>query len=98
MDIKKMDLKSLADFITNGAEGKTPYLKDEEAAKFEKTAIKIFSETSNDMIIAKLAKISNMNILNMNAHFFDNLPNTWQVIQNATEITVKDDCAEKVEG
>ena len=81
---------ALIDFLIKGAEGKVPNLKEEEAAKFDTEAVKIISQSSNDLVIAKLAPISNMNILRMNIHFFDNLPKVFGCIQNATEISVRE--------
>ena len=45
---------------------------------------------NNDLIIEKLSPITNMNILRMNVHFFDNLPKVWRLIQNAAEVSVRE--------
>ena len=57
------EIKEVADFIIKGAKGEIPNLKEEEALEFEAKALKIISETSNDLVIAKFAPIMNMNIL-----------------------------------
>lgn len=82
------DLKSLTDFINKGAEGKVK-LTEAEALELDGAAIKAFKNASENDIIASVEKVANMNILKMNIHFFDNLPNIWAVYQNATEISAK---------
>lgn len=84
------EIKDIAEILAKGVNGEIPNLKEEEAAAFEKKAIEIISNTSNDMVIAKLSPITNMNILKMNIHFFDNLPKIWGCIQNAAEISVRE--------
>lgn len=84
------DLKEVIDFLIKGAEGKVANLKEEEAKEFEERALKIISESSNDLVIAKFAPIMNMNIIRMNIHFFDNLPKIFNCIQNAAEICVRE--------
>jgi hypothetical protein len=84
------EIKEIVDVLIKGANGEIPNLKEEEAIAFEKKAIEIISKTSNDLIIAKLSPITNMNILRMNVHFFDNLPKIWSCIQNAAEISVRE--------
>lgn len=83
-------LRDITDFIIKGAEGKVKNLTEAEAADFEANAIEVLSEASNDLVIAKLSPIMNMNIITMNIHFFDNLPKIWACIQNATEICVRE--------
>jgi len=91
MDIETItkDLKSTTDFIVKGAEGKVRNLTDSEAAEFEKVAMKQFREASNDLVYAKLSPVSNMDVLKINIHFFDNLPNVFGAIQNLTEYFIK---------
>jgi len=84
------EIKEIVDVLIKGANGEIPNLKEEEALDFEAKALKIISQTSNDLIIAKLSPITNMNILRMNVHFFDNLPKIWSCIQNAAEISVRE--------
>jgi hypothetical protein len=84
------EIKEIVDVLIKGANGEIPNFKEEEAIAFEKKAIEIISQTSNDLIIAKLSPITNMNILRMNVHFFDNLPKIWGCIQNAAEISVRE--------
>ena len=84
------EIKEVVDLILKGAKGEIPNLKEEEALDFEAKALKIISETSNDLVIAKFAPIMNMDILALNIHFFDNLPKIWGCIQNATEISVRE--------
>ena len=90
-DLKEVtkNLKSLVDFINDGAEGKIENLSEDQAAKVESEATRLFSKASNEEIIKLTEKVATMNILTMNIHFFDNLPNIWSILQNATEITVK---------
>ena len=88
-DIAKMDFDSVVKFINDGAEGKVEALSDEEAIKFEGRVVELFSEAEDEKILNSLAKISEMNILKMNAHFFDNLPDIWAIIQNGIEIVAK---------
>ena len=91
MDIETItkNLNSTTDFIVKGAEGKVRNLTESEAADFEKVAMKQFREASNDSVYDKLSPVSNMDILKMNVHFFDNLPNVFGAIQNLTEYFVK---------
>lgn len=84
------EIKEIVDVLIKGANGEIPNFKEEEAIAFEKKAIEIISQTSNDLIIAKLSPITNMNILRMNVHFFDNLPKIWGCIQNAAEFSVRE--------
>lgn len=84
------EIKEIVDVLIKGANGEIPNFKEEEAVAFEKKAIEIISQTSNDLIIAKLSPITNMNILRINVHFFDNLPKIWGCIQNAAEISVRE--------
>lgn len=84
------EIKDIVEILVKGVNGEIPNLKEEEAVAFEKKAIEIISNTSNDMVIAKLSPITNMNILKMNIHFFDNLPKIWGCIQNAAEISVRE--------
>lgn len=84
------EIKEIVDVLIKGANGEIPNFKEEEAVAFEKKAIEVISQTSNDLIIAKLSPITNMNILRMNVHFFDNLPKIWGCIQNAAEISVRE--------
>lgn len=84
------EIREVADLILKGAKGEIPNLKEEEALDFEAKALKIISETSNDLVIAKFAPIMNMDILALNIHFFDNLPKIWGCIQNAAEISVRE--------
>lgn len=84
------EIKEVTDFIVKGAEGKIANLTEDEAKEFEAKAIKIISEASNDLVIAKLSPIMNMDIIRMNIHFFDNLPKIWACVQNATEICVRE--------
>lgn len=83
------DLKTVADFLVKGAEGKVPNLTDDEAKEFDSKAVKVIVDSSNDLICAKFSPIMNMNILEMNIHFFDNLPKVFGCIQNAAEISLK---------
>ena len=84
MDIETItkDLKSTTDFIVKN-------LTDSEAAEFEKVAMKQFREASNDLVYAKLSPVSNMDVLKINIHFFDNLTNVFGAIQNLTEYFIK---------
>lgn len=84
------EIKDIVEILVKGVNGEIPNLKEEEASAFEKKAIEVISNTSNDMVIAKLSPITNMNILKMNIHFFDNLPKIWGCIQNAAEISVRE--------
>jgi hypothetical protein len=84
------EIKEIVDVLIKGANGEIPNFKEEEAIAFEKKAIEIISQTSNDLVIAKFAPIMNMNILALNIHFFDNLPKIWGCIQNAAEISVRE--------
>ena len=84
------EIKEVAELLIKGAKGEIPNLKEEEAIEFEAKALKIISDTSNDLVIAKFAPIMNMNILALNIHFFDNLPRIWGCIQNAAEISVRE--------
>lgn len=84
------ELKEVTDIIIKGAKGEIPNFKEDEAAEFEAKAIKIISESSNDLVIAKLSPVMNMNILDLNVHFFDYLPRIWACIQNASEICVRE--------
>lgn len=84
------EIKEVAELLIKGAKGEIPNLKEEEAIEFETKALKIISDTSNDLVIAKFAPIMNMNILALNVHFFDNLPRIWGCIQNAAEISVRE--------
>lgn len=90
MDIKEVtkDLKSLTDFITKGAEGKET-ITEAEAIELDEAALALFRNASDTEIVASVEKVANMDILRLNVHFFDNLPNIWSVYQNATEISVK---------
>lgn len=90
MNIKEVtkDLKSLTDFINKGAEGKVK-LTEAEALELDSAAINAFKNANENDIIASVEKVANMNILKMDIHFFDNLPNIWAVYQNATEISAK---------
>lgn len=82
-------LKTLTEFIQKGAEGKIPNIPDEAAQEFEIAAIKLLEEASVDTVLAKTAKVAEMNILDLNIHFFDNIPKVWGVYQNATELSLK---------
>ena len=84
------EIKEVVDVLIKGANGKIPNFKEEEAITFEKKAIEVISQTNNDLIIEKLSPITNMNILRMNVHFFDNLPKVWKLIQNAAEVSVRE--------
>lgn len=84
------EIKDIVEILVKGVNGEIPNLKEEEAVAFEKKAIEVISNTSNDMVIAKLSPITSMNILKMNIHFFDNLPKIWGCIQNAAEISVRE--------
>lgn len=90
MKIKEVtkDLKSLTDFICKGAEGKVN-LTEDEAMELDKAVLNVFRAASDSDIIASVEKVANMDILRMNIHFFDHLPNVWGVYQNAAEISVK---------
>lgn len=90
-DLKEVtkNLKSLVDFINDGIEGKIENLSEDQAEKVESEAIHLFSKASNEEIIKLTEKIATMNILVMNIHFFDNLPNIWHILQNATEVAAK---------
>lgn len=90
MDIETItkDLKSITDFINESVKGNFLFT-EEQAETFQTKALKVFNESNTDLIVAKTAKIANMNIFDMNIHFFDNLPKIWKIYQNATEITVK---------
>lgn len=83
------EIKEVVDVLIKGANGEIPNFK-EEAVAFEKKAIEVISKISNDLIIEKLSPITNMNILRMNVHFFDNLPKVWRLIQNAAEVSVRE--------
>ena len=84
------EIKEVVDVLIKGANGKIPNFKEEEAVAFEKKAIEVISQANNDLIIEELSPITNMNILRMNAHFFDNLPKVWRLIQNAAEVSVRE--------
>ena len=88
--MEPMEIKEVVDVLIKGANGKIPNFKEEEAITFEKKAIEVISQTNNDLIIEKLSPITNMNILRMNVHFFDNLPKVWKLIQNAAEVSVRE--------
>ena len=88
--MEPMEIKEVVDVLIKGANGKIPNFKEEEAITFEKKAIEVISQTNNDLIIEKLSPITNMNILRMNVHFFDNLPKVWRIIQNAAEVSVRE--------
>lgn len=90
-DLKEVtkNLKSLVDFINDGVEGKIENLSEDQAEKVESEAIHLFSKASNEEIIKLAEKIATMNILAMNIHFFDNLPNIWHILQNAAEVATK---------
>lgn len=88
--MEPMEIKEVVDVLIKGANGKIPNFKEEEAITFEKKAIEVISQTNNDLIIEKLSPITNMNILRMNVHFFDNLPKVWRLIQNAAEVSVRE--------
>lgn len=92
MNIKEVtkDLKSLTDFINKGAEGKEK-LTEAEALELDSAAVNVFKNANENDIIASVEKVANMNILKMNIHFFDNLPNIWAIYQNATEISTKEE-------
>jgi hypothetical protein len=84
------EIKDIVEILVKGANGEIPNLKEDEAAAFEAKALKVVSESSNDLVIAKFSPITNMNILKMNVHFFDNLPKIWRCIQNVAEISARE--------
>ena len=84
------EIKEIVDVLIKGANGKIPNFKEEEAIAFEKKAIEVISQASNDLIIEKLSPITEMNIFKMNIHFFDNLPRIWRCIQNVAEVLVRE--------
>ena len=85
------EIKEIVDVLIKGANGKIPsFFKEEEAIAFDKKAVEVISQASNDLIIEKLSPITEMNIFEMDVHFFDNLPKIWGCIQNAAEISVRE--------
>lgn len=88
--MESKEIKEIVDVLIKGANGEIPNFKEEEAIAFEKKAIEVISQASNDLIIEKLSPITKMNIFKMNVHFFDNLPKVWRLIQNVAEVSVRE--------
>lgn len=88
--MESKEIKEIVDVLIKGASGEISNFKEEEAVAFEKKAIEVISQASNDLIIEKLSPITKMNIFEMNVHFFDNLPKIWRCIQNAAEVSVRE--------
>lgn len=84
MDTKEItkSFKSLSDFIydrvVNGK--KTEPLTEEEAKKIDSASVELFDSVGNDVVLAKVDKIANLNFLDKKVSFaiFEQLPIIWR--------------------
>lgn len=90
MNIEKVtkDLKSFTDFINDEVMGDALYFSSDEALKLDEAGAKLLNDAAIDLVMAKISKVMNANILDKKVDFsvFEKLPNVWKCYQNAAEI------------
>lgn len=96
MEIEKMSLKELTEMVVNGANGKVEPLDDTTAKEFESRFITLANETDKSILYQKFKSILDMNIFEMNEHFFDNLSKVFNLVQEVLSYYIAQDTLKNV--